>query len=56
MQNHKVLYMNLLTRGKPNKYLINIDEQAEETFFQLAKHMANHESVAEQLIAYKQLE
>ena len=27
-QNHKVLYMNLLTSGKLNRYLADIDEQA----------------------------
>lgn len=28
-QNHKVLYMNLLTSGKLNSYLANIDEHRE---------------------------
>ena len=30
-QNHKVLYMNLLTSGKLNNYLSDIDKQAEDT-------------------------
>lgn len=32
-QNHKVLYMNLLTSGKLNGYLADIDKQAEDMFF-----------------------
>lgn len=32
-QKHKVLYMNLLTSGKLNSYLADIDEQAEDIFF-----------------------
>lgn len=48
-QNHKVLYMNLLTSGKLNSYLTDIDEQAENMFFRLVKQMADHEFVTEQL-------
>ena len=29
-QNHRVLYMNLLTSGKLNSYLADIDKQAED--------------------------
>jgi hypothetical protein len=31
-QNHRIRYMNLLTSGKLNSYLADIDEQAEEMF------------------------
>ena len=31
-QNHRVLYMNLLTSGKLNSYLADIDKQAQERF------------------------
>lgn len=54
-QNHKVLYMNLLTSGKLNNYLADIDEQAEEMFSQLVKQMAGREDVTEQLKAENQL-
>ncbi len=48
-QNHKVLYMNLLTSGRLNGYLADIDKQAEDMFFRLVKHMAECGSVTEQL-------
>ena len=38
-QNHKVLYMNLLTSGKLNSYLADIDQQADEMFDRLTKQM-----------------
>lgn len=55
-QNHKVLYMNLLTSGKLNSYLADIDEQAEDIFFRLIKQMAKREVVTEQLKADNQME
>lgn len=55
-QNHKVLYMNLLTSGKLNSYLADIDEQAEEMFSRLVKQMAEREGVIEKLKANNQLE
>ncbi len=55
-QNHKVLYMNLLTSGKLNSYLADIDEQAEEMFFRLVKQMAEREGITEQLKAENALE
>lgn len=54
-QNHRVLYMNLLTSGKLNSYLADIDEQAEEMFLQLVKQMAEREGVTEQLKADNQM-
>ncbi len=55
-QNHKVLYMNLLTSGKLNSYLADIDEQAEDMFFRIVKQMANREGVTEQLKSDNQME
>ena len=55
-QKHKVLYMNLLTSGKLNDYLAGIDEQAEDMFFRLVKHMAEREGVTEQLKSDDQME
>ena len=48
-QNHRVLYMNLLTNGKLNSYLADIDERAEELFSRQVKQMAEQEGVTEQL-------
>ena len=55
-QNRKVLYLNLLTSGKLNGYLADIDSQAEEMFSQLLKQMAEREGVTEQLKADNQME
>lgn len=54
-QKHKVLYMNLLTSGKLNSYLADIDEQAEELFSRLVKEYADRQGVTEQLKAENQL-
>ena len=55
-QNHEVLYMNLLTSGKLNGYLADINEQAEDMFFRLVKQMAEREGVSETLKAENQME
>ena len=55
-QHRKVLYLNLLTSGKLNRYLADIDKQAEEMFSQLVKQMAEREGVTEQLKADNQME
>ena len=54
-QNHKVLYINLLTNGKLNSYLTDIDKQAEEMFILLVKELAENENVTEQLKAENQM-
>ena len=48
-KHHRVLYGNLLTSGKLNSYLVDIDRQAEEMFERLVKQMAEREGVTEQL-------
>ena len=53
---HKILYYNLLTSGKLNAHLAEIDRQAEEMFFRLVKQMAEREGVTEQLKAQNQME
>ncbi len=55
-QHRKVLYTNLLTGGKLNSYLADIDEQAEGMFLRLVKQMAEREGVTEQLKAENQME
>ena len=49
--NHKALYTSLLTSGKLNGYLADIDRQAEEMFSRLVKQMATSESITETLKA-----
>ena len=51
-----VTYTTLLTNGRLNSYLADIDRQAEEMFSRLVKQMAECEGVTEQLKADKQLE
>lgn len=55
-QHRKVLYINLLTSGKLNSYLADIDKQAEDMFLRLVEQMANREGVTEQLKAENQIE
>ena len=55
-QHRKVLYLNLLTSGKLNGHLADIDKQAEEMFFRLVKQMAEREGVTEKLKADNQME
>ena len=55
-ENRKVLYLNLLTSGKLNGYLADLDKQAEEMFSQLLKQMAEREGVTEKLKADNQME
>jgi len=54
-QHRKVLYLNLLTSGKLNRYLADLDKQAEEMLYRLAKQMAEREGVTEQLKADNQM-
>ena len=55
-QYRKVFYTNLLTSGRLNGYLADIDEQAEDLFFRLVKQIAEREGVTEQLKAENQIE
>lgn len=52
----RITYFNLLTSGRLNAYLVDIDQQAEEMFSRLVKQMAEREGVTEQLKANNQLE
>ena len=55
-QHRKVLYTNLLTSGKLDSYLADIDKQAEDMFSRLVKQLAEREGVTEQLKAENQME
>ena len=48
-QHHKVLYYNLLTNGKLDLYLADIEEQAQNLFSRLVKDLAEKENVTEEL-------
>ena len=55
-QNHKVHYYNLLTSGKLNSYLADIEQQAQQLFLRLVKQMADAEGITEALKANNQME
>ena len=52
---HKILYYNLLSSGKLNAHLAEIDRQAEEIFSRLVKQLAEKENVTEKLKAENQM-
>ena len=54
-KSRKVLYLNLLTSGKLNGYLADIDKQAEDVLSRLVKQMAEREGVTEKLKADNQM-
>ncbi len=54
-QYKRIFYTNLLTSGKLNSYLADIDEQAKDLFFRLVKQVAECEGVTEQLKAENQM-
>ena len=55
-ENRKVLYLNLLTSGKLNGYLVDLDKHAEDMLSRLVKQMAEREGVTEQFKADNQME
>lgn len=56
LKEHKRLfYVNLLTSGKLNSYLAEINEQAEELFFRLVKQLAEKEGITEELKSTNQM-
>lgn len=55
-QHKRILYINLLTSGKLNDHLADIDKQAENMFSRLVKQMAERDGMTEQLKADNQME
>ena len=53
--NRKILYTNLLTKGKLTAHLAEVDKQAENMFDRLVKQLAQREGVTEQLKAESQI-
>ena len=54
-EHRRVRYANLLTSGKMNAYLADIDRQAEELFLRLVKQMADADGITEKLKACDQM-
>ena len=52
----RITYLNLLTSGRLNAYLANIDKQTEEMFFRLVEQMKQAKGIMEQLKAENALE
>ncbi len=55
-QHRKVLYTNLLTSGKLNSHLAELNKQAEDMFFRVVKQLAEKEGVTENFKAENQME
>ena len=55
-EHRRVRYANLLTSGKMNAYLADIDRQAEELFLRLVKQVADAEGITETLKTSDQME
>ena len=54
-QCHRVRYYNLLTSGKLNGYLADLNEQAEKLFSRLVKQLAEKKGVTEAIKAENQM-
>lgn len=54
-ENHKVIYYNLLTSGKLNSYMHDIDIRAKKMYDDLFKQFAKMQGITEQLKAEKQM-
>ena len=55
-QHHKILYCNLLTSGKLQSHLADVEEEAQSLFLRLVKEYAEKEGVTEQLKAKNPME
>ncbi len=54
-QHHRTVYAELLTSGKLNGYLANLNEQAEEMFALLVKELAEKDGITEKRKAENQM-
>ena len=50
------VYLNLLTSGRLNDYLVDIEEQAQERFERIVEQMKQAQGITEQLKAENQME
>ena len=57
MKEHKeAVYITLLTSGRLNSYLADIEEQAQERFERIIEQMKQEQGITEQLKAENQME
>ena len=54
-QHHKTVYTELMTSGKMNGYLADLNEQAEDMFLRLVKELAAKEGITETLKVKNQM-
>ena len=54
-KHRRTVYAELLTSGKLNDYLADLNEQAENMFFRLVKELAEKEGITETLKAENQM-
>ena len=54
-QHHKVLYYNLLTSGKLNSHLADIEEEAQSLFSRLVKEYAENEYIQKNYYTIKRI-
>ena len=54
-EHKKIEYMNLLTTGKLNAHLVEVDQQAQEMYDRLMNQMAVRAGITEQLKATNQM-
>ncbi len=55
-EHNKIFYTTLLTSGKLNEYLVDVDKQTEERFERLVEQMKQSQSITEQLKSENALE
>lgn len=55
-QHHKILYYNLLTSGKLQSRLADVEKEAQTLFLRLVKQYAEQEGLTEQMKAENQME
>lgn len=55
-QHHKILFYNLLTSGKLQSHLADVEEEAQSLFLRLVKEYAEREGLTEQLKAENSME
>ena len=54
-ENHRVVYVNLMTSGKLTAYLDEVEQQATALFLRLVKELSEKENVTEKLKANDQM-
>ena len=55
-EHNKIFYTTLLTSGKLNEYLVDVDKQTEECFERLVEQMKQSQDITEQLKSENALE